>query len=42
LGDNLVKTVDSNSFAWSKASLDAYSTYKYHMEFFLFYSMHVI
>jgi hypothetical protein len=40
LGDNLMKTVDSNSFAWRKASPGAYSTYKCHMESFLFYSMH--
>jgi hypothetical protein len=42
LGDNLVKTVDSNSFVWSKASPGAYSTYKRHMEPFLLYSMHVM
>jgi hypothetical protein len=42
LGDNLMKTVDSNSFVWSRASSGAYSTYKRHMEPFLLYSMHVI
>jgi hypothetical protein len=42
LGDNLVNTVDYNSFVWSKASLGAYSTYKRHMEHFLLYCMHVM
>jgi hypothetical protein len=42
LGDNLMKTMDSNSFCVEQGKPRAYSTYKSSIESFLFYSMYVM